>query len=47
MYIYIMSTPFWINKPSILINQEYMLQFWPTEKKIDTKQIVTWDYVYE
>ena len=34
-----MSTPFWINKPSILINQEYMLQFWPTEKMTSNEKL--------
>lgn len=27
-----MTTPFWINNPSILINRDNVLQFWPTEK---------------
>lgn len=26
-----MSTPFWINEPTILFNKEYILELWPTD----------------
>jgi hypothetical protein len=30
IYIYIMTTPFWSNDPSIIFNKDSMLQVWPT-----------------